>query len=111
MIRKSAKMKQLATPTRRGSDDIEAKEREAIRNRRTGKVDQRYRENPGEKPPPPSKRNATRRQKPNSPVQREREPPEAKAGYTRRIDRSIPETKLPKEIGDGDRGLNSSSSS
>ena len=94
MIRKSAKMKQFATPTRRRSDDIEAKEREAIGHRRTGKVDQRYQENSREKPPPPSKRNTTRRQKPNSPVRREREPPDAKAGYTRRIDRSKPETKI-----------------
>ncbi|CAN7127204.1 unnamed protein product [Brassica rapa subsp. narinosa] len=39
-------MKQFATPTRRRSDDIEAKEREAIGHRRTGKVDQRYQEKP-----------------------------------------------------------------
>ncbi|CAF2159515.1 unnamed protein product [Brassica napus] len=102
-------MKQSVTPTRRRSDDIEAKEREAIGHRRTGKVDQRYQENSREKPPPPSKRNTTRRQKPNSPVRREREPPETKTGYTRRIDRSIQETKSPKGIGDGDLGLNSSS--
>ena len=39
-------MKQFATPTRRKSDDIEAKEREAIGHRRTGKVDQRYQKKP-----------------------------------------------------------------
>ena len=43
MIRRSSKMKRLATTTRRGSDEIEAKEREAIGQRRTENVDQRNR--------------------------------------------------------------------
>ncbi|KAF3558676.1 hypothetical protein F2Q69_00014244 [Brassica cretica] len=43
MIRRSSKMKRLATMTRRGSDEIEAKEREAIGQRRMENVDQRNR--------------------------------------------------------------------
>ena len=42
-IRRSPKMKRLATTTRKGSDEIEAKEREAIGPRKTESVDQHNR--------------------------------------------------------------------
>ncbi|KAF3571890.1 hypothetical protein HID58_083334 [Brassica napus] len=54
MIDGSSKMNRLAR--RRGSDDIETEEREAIGQKRTGNIDQRNRENPGVKPPSPSRR-------------------------------------------------------
>ncbi|CDY33714.1 BnaC04g29370D [Brassica napus] len=54
MIGRSSKMNRLAR--RRESDDIEAEEREVIGQRRTENIDQRNRENPGVKPPSPSRR-------------------------------------------------------
>ncbi|KAF2550128.1 hypothetical protein F2Q68_00037352 [Brassica cretica] len=54
IIRGSSKIKLLTT--RRGSDEIETEEREAIRLRRAGNIDQRNRENPGVKPLSPSRR-------------------------------------------------------
>ncbi|KAL0652688.1 hypothetical protein Bca4012_095379 [Brassica carinata] len=54
MIGGSSKMNRLAR--RRGSDDIEAEEREAIGQRRMGNIDQRNQENPGVKPSSPSRR-------------------------------------------------------
>ncbi|WZZ28566.1 LOW QUALITY PROTEIN: hypothetical protein YC2023_011967 [Brassica napus] len=89
-------MKRLAT--RRGSDDIEAKEREAIEPIGSGNADQRNRENPGEKPPSPSRRarrGAKSRIAPSPRATR------IKAGYTRQRDRRIPESESPKGIGDG----------
>ncbi|WZZ70167.1 hypothetical protein YC2023_081537 [Brassica napus] len=53
MIGGSSKMNRLAR--RRGSDDIEAEERQAIGQRRMGNIDQRNRENPGVKLPSPSR--------------------------------------------------------
>ena len=108
MIGGSSKMNRLAR--RRGSDDIEAEEREAIGQRRMGNIDQRNQENPGVKPSSPSRRARGGVKSRTAPSKR----PQATGGKSRLYSSnwpSIPEAKSPKETGDNQRSFISISSS
>ncbi|KAH0921212.1 LOW QUALITY PROTEIN: hypothetical protein HID58_021230 [Brassica napus] len=88
-------------PGSRGEEEerTEAKEREAIEPIRTRNVDQRNRENPGEKPPSPSRRARRGAKSRIAPPRATR----VRAGYTRQKDRRIPESESPTGTGDRNR--------